>query len=59
MDRAFLDTDPQRMELGRLLARAGHALGGLHRRAAAAHGLTPTSLGVLGYLADGRAVSHR
>lgn len=51
--------DPQHWELGRLLARAGQALGGLHRRAAAVHGLTPTSLGALGVLADGRAVSHR
>ena len=47
------------MDLGRLITRAGHALGGLHRRAAAGHDLTPTALGVLGFLADGRSVSHR
>lgn len=52
MEQLFVDADPERMEIGRLLARAGRAVQGCHRRTAAEHGLTPTSLGVLELLAD-------
>lgn len=64
MEQLFVDADPERMEIGRLLARAGRAVQACHRRTAAEHGLTPTSLGVLELLADtlptgAVRVSHR
>ncbi|MBW0135981.1 MarR family transcriptional regulator [Pseudonocardia abyssalis] len=42
-----------------LLPQAGQAVDRLLRRVVAAHGLTPTSLGVLGVLARGRPAAHR
>lgn len=42
-----------------LLPRAGQAVDRVARRAVAAHGLTPTSLGVLGVLSRGRPAAHR
>ena len=64
MGQVFPDADAERMELGRLLARAGQVVQGHHRSAAAEHGLTPTSIGVLELLAHPRTVeggcsSHR
>jgi DNA-binding MarR family transcriptional regulator len=54
--RADVDDGPP---LARLLPRAGQVLGRRLRQVVAPHGLTPTSLGVLGVLiADGPA-SHR
>ncbi|QJY46748.1 MarR family transcriptional regulator [Pseudonocardia broussonetiae] len=50
---------PDALAAGLLLPRAGQAVDRLLRRAVAAHGLTPTSLGVLGVLARGRPASHR
>lgn len=46
-------------ELDLLLPRAGQAVDRVLRRAVAAHGLSPTSLGVLGVLARGRPAAHR
>jgi len=59
MTGGFFEPDPQLMPLHRLLSRAGHALSRYSRDVVAAHGLTVTSMGVLGALADGEAVSHR
>lgn len=42
-----------------LLPRAGQAVDRLLRRVVAAHGLTPTALGVLGVLVRGRPLAHR
>ena len=59
MTGGFFEHDPQLMPLHRLLARAGQAVSRYSRDVVAAHGLTVTSMGVLGALADGEAVSHR
>lgn len=59
MTDGFFEPDPQLMPLHRLLARAGQAVSRYSRDVVAAHGLTVTSMGVLGALADGEAVSHR
>lgn len=55
----WFDADPERMPLGRLLTSTGQALGRYYQRTVAAHGLTSTSIGVLGALAHADAVSHR
>jgi MarR family transcriptional regulator, organic hydroperoxide resistance regulator len=49
----------EHLPLDQLLVRAGQAAHSCAQRAAAAHGLTATALGVLGVLAQGDAVSHR
>ena len=59
MTGGFFEPDPQLMPLHRLLSRAGQAVSRYSRDVVAAHGLTVTSMGVLGALADGEAVSHR
>lgn len=55
-ERVEVDDGPA---LARLLPRAGQALGRRLRQAVAPHGLTPTSLGVLGVLVAGGPASHR
>jgi DNA-binding MarR family transcriptional regulator len=55
----WFESDPELMPLGRLLSWTGQALDRSYRRALAEHGLTATSLGVLGVLAHTDAVSHR
>jgi DNA-binding MarR family transcriptional regulator len=45
--------------LPELLPRAGRAIERCYRRAVAAHGLTPTSFGVLRALAEDGAAAHR
>lgn len=47
------------MPLGKLLAWTGGALARYYQRAVAEHGLTQTSIGVLGVLGHTDAVSHR
>lgn len=59
MTGGFFEPDPQLMPLHRLLSRVGQAVSRYSRDVVAAHGLTVTSMGVLGVLADGSAVSHR
>ncbi len=54
--RSEVDDGPA---LARRLPRAGQALGRRLRHAVASHGLTPTSLGVLGVLVAGGPASHR
>lgn len=56
----WFEADPHLMPLGKLLPWAGVALSRYYQRSAAAHGLTTTSIGVLGVLAHTpTAVSHR
>ncbi|WP_300016793.1 MarR family transcriptional regulator [Pseudonocardia sp.] len=51
---------PEReVPLPALLPRTGQVIDRCFRRAVAGHGLTPTSIGVLGALAEGGPVSHR
>lgn len=57
-DETF-DADPELLPLAALLPRAGAALTRQLHRAVAAHGLTPTSVGVLGVLARRDGLSHR
>ncbi|GAA2570770.1 hypothetical protein GCM10010210_53020 [Pseudonocardia hydrocarbonoxydans] len=52
-------TEPDLLLPDLLLPRAGQAVDRLLRRVVAAHGLTPTSLGVLGVLVRGRPAAHR
>ncbi len=59
MRDSWFAADPARMPLGRLLAVTGQRLGRCQQRVAAAHGLTPTSIGVLGVLSDSGRLSHR
>jgi DNA-binding MarR family transcriptional regulator len=58
-DSHWFDAAPDLMPLGRLLSWTGQSVDRFYRRTVLAHGLTPTSLGVLGVLADADAVSHR
>lgn len=54
------ESDPGLMPLDRLLSRTGRAVARHHQRALAEHGLTRTSLGVLGVLTRATTgVSHR
>jgi DNA-binding MarR family transcriptional regulator len=57
---AWFESDPEQMPLGKLLSWTGGALARYYQRAVAEHGLTQTSIGVLGVLGhtDG-GVSHR
>jgi MarR family transcriptional regulator, organic hydroperoxide resistance regulator len=55
----FFERRPERMPLERLLPRVGSAVARHVQRAVAEHGLTPTSLGVLGVLSDRDGLSHR
>ena len=55
----WIDADPQRMPLGRLLAWTGQSVGAYYRRTVAAHGLSATGLGALGVLGEGDPLSHR
>jgi len=57
--RLFVDRDPARMPLEALLPRAGAAVARHQQRVAAAHGVSPTALGVLGVLAGRNGLSHR
>lgn len=59
MDPAWFESDPELMPLGRLLSWTGQALHRHHQRTIARHGLTVTSLGVLGVLAHTGGISHR
>lgn len=59
MTGGFFEPDPRLMPLHRLLSRAGQAVSRYSRDVVAAHGLTVTSMGVLGALADSESVSHR
>lgn len=60
MTDQWFDADPELMPLGKLLSWTGHALSRCYQRTVAEHGLTSTSIGVLGVLAHSRAaVSHR
>lgn len=55
----WFETDPSSMPLSKLLPWTGRSLSRYQQRCAAAHGLTSTSLGVLGVLEHSDAVSHR
>ena len=55
----WIDADPQRMPLGRLLAWTGQSVGAYYRRTVAAHGLSATGLRALGVLGEGDPLSHR
>lgn len=55
----FFEAEPERMPLGKLLSWTGQSLSRYYQRMVAAHGLTSTSIGVLGVLAHTDAVSHR
>lgn len=55
----WIDPDPQRMPLGRLLAWTGQSVTAYYRRAVSAHGLSATALGALGVLAADDPLSHR
>jgi DNA-binding MarR family transcriptional regulator len=59
VERAWFESDPELMPLGRLLSWTGRTLDRYHQRTIADHGLTSTSMGVLGVLAHSAAVSHR
>lgn len=59
VDETWFEADPELMPLGKLLSWTGGALSRLYQRTVAAHGLTSTSIGVLGVLGPGAAVSHR
>jgi DNA-binding MarR family transcriptional regulator len=60
MSEQWFDADPRRMPLGKLLPWTGAALSRYYQRSVAEHGLTQTSIGVLGVLAHAEAaVSHR
>lgn len=59
MSEWFLADDPASMPVSRLLPRAGAAVARHVERAAGELGLTTTSLGVLGVLADRDGLSHR
>ncbi len=51
--------DPESTGLAELLTRAGQAVGRFQRRAAAAHGLSTTAMGVLAALSRSAGTSHR
>jgi DNA-binding MarR family transcriptional regulator len=56
----WFGADPGTMPLGKLLSWTGHALSRFYQRTVATHGLTSTSIGVLGVLAHaGSGISHR
>jgi DNA-binding MarR family transcriptional regulator len=55
----FFEPRPELMPLGKLLPWVGSAVTRRFARAAAEHGLTPTSMGVLGLLGHRDGVSHR
>jgi len=55
----FVERDPTRMPLAALLPWAGAALARHRSRALAAHGISPTALGVLGALDGHGGLSHR
>lgn len=55
----FAERDPALMPLAALLPRVGAALARHQQRVAAAHGVTPTALGVLGVLVRDDRLSHR
>lgn len=55
----FREWRPERMPLARLLPWVGSALTRYHQYAAAEHGLTPTSMGVLEILRRHDKLSHR
>ncbi len=59
MSSPWFEVDPERMTVDRLVVRTGRSLQRFHQRTVAAHGLTATSMAVLGALADADAVSHR
>jgi MarR family transcriptional regulator, organic hydroperoxide resistance regulator len=62
MNERWIEADPKRMPLGRLLAWTGQSVTDYYRRTVQAHGaLSATALGVLGVLADEDplAPSHR
>lgn len=59
MTATWFEADPAQMPLGKLLGWTSGALTRFHQRSVAEHGLTSTSLNVLGVLAHADAVSHR
>lgn len=60
MSELWFEADPGLMPLGKLLSWTGHALSRYYQRTVATHGLTSTSIGVLGVLAHAdTGVSHR
>lgn len=58
-EEAWFEPRPELMPLGKLLPWVGGALSRHHQRAVAGHGLTPTSMGVLGVLSHRDRLSHR
>ncbi|MCY7341917.1 MAG: MarR family winged helix-turn-helix transcriptional regulator [Pseudonocardia sp.] len=58
-EAGWFEPDPALMPLSKLLPWTGRSLSRYHQRCAAAHGLTSTSMGVLGVLGHADAVSHR
>ncbi len=60
MSALWFEAEPGRMPLGKLLSWTGQALNRYYQRTVATHGLTSTSIGVLGVLAHAQTgVSHR
>ncbi|GEL19825.1 MarR family winged helix-turn-helix transcriptional regulator [Pseudonocardia asaccharolytica] len=57
--QTFFETRPEHMPLGKLLVWTGRAVGCYYQRIVAAHGLTSTSIGVLGVLGHSGGLSHR
>ncbi|WP_214370974.1 MarR family winged helix-turn-helix transcriptional regulator [Pseudonocardia sp. H11422] len=55
----YFEARPERMPLGKLLSWTGQCLGRYYQRTVSAHGLTSTSIGVLGVLAHRDGLSHR
>lgn len=55
----FFEARPEHMPLGKLLSWTGGALDRYYQRTVSGHGLTSTSIGVLGVLGHRDAISHR
>ncbi len=55
----FFEADPEHMPLGKLVSWTGGALARYYQRTVAGHGLTSTSIGVLGVLGHRDGLSHR
>lgn len=59
MNEMFFENRPELMPLDKLLPWVGSALSRRFQHAVAEHGLTPTSMGVLGVLGHQSGLSHR
>jgi DNA-binding MarR family transcriptional regulator len=55
----WIEAEPERMPLGRLVAWTGQAVRAYYRRTVSVHGLSATALGVLGALDEEDGISHR